>query len=76
MKSKTSTMSDSQFLSRTIDFAGDLQERIFTLEAALEEIKLRAKEGRDWNQGHFCDSRSQCQSIVALCDNALRAKES
>ena len=38
----------------------------------LKRIRQIAKEGRDWNPGHFCESRSKMQSIVDHCNNVLR----
>lgn len=39
---------------------------------ALKQVRQIAKDGRDWNPGHFCESRSKMQSIVDRCDNVLR----
>lgn len=39
---------------------------------ALREIRRIAKDSHDWSPGHFCESRSRMQSIVAKCSNVLK----
>lgn len=41
---------------------------------ALEHIRQIAIDGRDWDKGHFCPSRSKMQSIVDKCNKVLKER--
>jgi hypothetical protein len=49
----------------------NLSSQLAEAREVMKEIRLRAEHGRDFNKGHFCDARSNCQSIVALSEQAL-----
>jgi hypothetical protein len=65
---------DQQLLVTIKDLKEERSEyakRIAELEDTLRKILASAKEGRDWNFGHFCVSRNKCQGIADIAAKVL-----